>query len=1050
MGLRVTTGSPPALEAALAREVAAAQEDDPLTPIGVLLGGTLQRPYLQRRLAELNDGIVNVRFMMPSEFAMELGERAMIEAGKRPLPPLADRILLREIAVELDGYFEPVRETPGLADAFSRLVRELRGAGYDAESLSAAIDGSCELPEKAEAIRGVFSEFLLRRKSFYGPDDCLLAAEPERAPWRALFVFGLWQAPAAVIDTIARLAEEIPVTVLLPTTGIGEADSAHVDLRSALLERGAEVTALEEPSRPDTALQATRSSLFRIPEDPVEPDDSLKLISGPDPAREVREVTRQCIGWARDGIQFHEMAIAYRHPDPYRSLIESVFIEAGVPVYLHEGTPMSERPLGRRVIALLELIDTELDRRALIDFLSDGRLPGETWERYGKPSAGLWDRFSRRAGVVRGFEEWKRRLNAYRDDLADSDREWRRAEAERVETFLGFVRDLSRDLSAHPGSAAWSEHHAHLDRLLHTYVSDPEPILDALAGLDRFDALDEETTFERFRQTVITTIENLRTDEAEPGGREGAFGLRGVNVLDVNSLRHLRFRAVAIVGLAERAFPSPPSPDPILLDDERERLNEHGPAPIPLRVRGADPEPLQFALAAYAARERLLATYPRKGTADARPQLPSRFYRALAEAAVGRRVAAQEVDRLPDWLYARASGSKVGAARLDRAISLEEYDRTLIESDTDLGRAALTRVEPRFARAIEAKRARFSPKLGEFDGVLGEEARALLAEFFDPLDGVSPSLLEDYATCPHRVFVGNVLRAKVDEEPEQTIRLNPGDRGTLLHRILERFMFEPPRAGEKRLHGSHEEERLLGIAEEEFERCRERGQTGFPAMWAADRLELIEDLKAWLENERLDELATVLSEGAYEVRFGYGWGETDSDGGLSRDDPIEISADGLKLEVSGRIDRLNWDPDRTRFRVVDYKTGSTYDQPKDGLLGGGRSLQLPLYMLAAGRVLDIDPRRGEAEYHYSTRRGGFKRGRFTGEDFSGRRKDLAFILGEMLGGMRSGVYPMAITSKDECKFCVARQLCPADRMRIVERKAGAKARKGIDRIREVE
>src|SRR4051812_28563755 len=150
MALRLITGTPPALEEALAGEVAAAQADDPLAPIGVLLGGTLQRPYLQRRLAELNDGIVNVRFIMPSEFAMELGEQAMIEARKRPLPPLADRILIREIAVELDGYFEPVRETPGLADAFNRLVRELRGAGYDTDSLGQAIAGSCEVPEKAD------------------------------------------------------------------------------------------------------------------------------------------------------------------------------------------------------------------------------------------------------------------------------------------------------------------------------------------------------------------------------------------------------------------------------------------------------------------------------------------------------------------------------------------------------------------------------------------------------------------------------------------------------------------------------------------------------------------------------------------------------------------------------------------------------------------------------------------------------------------------------------------------------------------------------------
>lgn len=1050
LNCRLITGPPDRLEDLLASEVAAAQADDPLGPVGVLLGGTLQRPYLQRRLAELNDGIVNVRFIMPSEFAMELGERAMIEAGKRPLPPLADRILLREIAVELDGYFEPVRETPGLADAFNRLVRELRGAGFDTDSLSAAIAESCEGPDKAEAIRDIFSEFLSRRQSFYGPDDCLLAAEPDRAPWRSLLTFGLWQAPAALVDVLITLAERIPVTVTLPETGDDEADSAHADLRAVLLERGAELTVLDEADTPGTALGSVRSSLFQPTGAPVEPDESLKLISGPDPAREVREVARQCLGWAREGIQFHEMAIAYRHPDPYRSLIESVFIEAGVPIYLHEGTPMSERPLGRRVIGLLELIGSDLDRRAVIDFLSDGRLPSKTWERYGKPRTSQWDRFSRRAGVVRGLEQWERRLQTYRQELEESDRDWQREDAERVDTFLTFIRDLSTDLEDHPSAASWSDHLGYLKRVLTRYVDQPDPILDSLVGLERFDALDEETTFERFCQTVVAAIENLRTDEAEERGREGAFGLRGVNVLDVNSLRHLRFRAVSIVGVAERSFPSRPSPDPILLDHEREALNAKGLAPIPLRVRGADPEPLQFAMATYAAREQLLVSYARKGSADARLQLPSRFYRALAEAAVGHRVPAQEVDRLPDWLYNRVSGSRIGAPNLDVALSLDEYDRTLLEADPDLGRAAISRAEPRFKRALQAKRSRFLPKLTEFDGVIGQEARAFLDEIFDPREGVSPSLLEDYATCSHRVFIDKVLRARVDEEPEQTIRLNPGDRGTLLHRILERFLAEKPKGGEELLFGPGEQARLLEIAEEEFAQCEERGQTGYAAMWAADRLELIEDLKAWLANERLDDLFRALPEGAYELRFGYGHGDSETDRGLSSDKPIEISADGVKLKVSGRIDRLNWDPKGKRFRVVDYKTGRVYKNPKDGALDGGRALQLPIYMLAAARVLEMRPHHGEAEYHYSTRAGGFKRGRFTGEDYAARADDVALILGEMLGGMRKGVYPMAITDQGQCKFCVANELCPSNRMRIVERKANDKARGGIERMRDVE
>lgn len=1052
MGLHLKTGSPDALEQALATGVAAAQADDPLAPVGVLLGGTLQRPYLQRRLAVLNDGIANVRFLMPSELAMELGERTLVLKGRRPLPPLADRILLREIAAERNGdYFEPVKDTPGLADAFHRLARELRGAGYEAALLKKALEGSCEVATKERAIGEIFAEFLERRQGFYGPDDCLLAAEPDRASWEALFVHGLWQAPAELVKALGALSKHIPVTVLLATTGQGDVDSAHADLRAALLDAGAEEASLEEPEERATALATTRARLFTIPSAPGPEDASLKLLSAPDPAREVREVARQCVAWASEGIRFHEMAIAYRHPDPYRAIIESAFQEARVPVYLHEGTPMSERPLGRRVIALLELIDSDFERRAVTDLIADGRLPKDTWQKYGEPNVADWDRFSRAAGVVRGIEQWDRRLTAHAEKLKHSDREWERDDTPRVLTFRQFILDLHSELSKRPAEASWSEHLAQLDALLHRYVDEPKQILGVLDGLGRFDALDESTTHQRFRQAVISGIENLRTEEVEEGN-QGAFGLRGVNVLDVNSLRHLRFRAVAVVGLAERSFPTPPSPDPILLDDEREKLNEKGPAPIPLRVRGADPEPLQFVLATYAAGERLLCSYPRKGSAEARPQLPSRFFRSLAEAAIGERVPAQDIDAaLPGWLYERASGSRIGAATLGAAISPQEYDRTVLELDPDLGRVALERAEPRFKRAREARSARWSPRLTEFDGVLGPEAREKLAEFWDPAGGVSPSMLEGYANCPQSVFIGNVIRAREDDEPETTIRLGAGDRGTLLHRVLELFLARQPTKGEERIHGPGEEERLLAIADEVFDEFEARGVTGYPAIWAADRLELIEDLKAWLANERRDDRTTVLTKGAYEIRFGYGWGDdSESDGGLSSDNPLEIKAGKVRLDVSGRIDRLNWDPAKSSFRVVDYKTGGTWGKPRDGVLGGGRSLQLPIYVLAAARMLDMKPTQGDAEYHYSTRRGGFQRGRFTAANFAERKADLELILAEMLAGMNEGRFQMAVRQRRDCNYCVADRLCPTSRLKLIERKAKAPASKAIERLREIE
>ncbi len=57
---------------------------------------------------------------------------------------------------------------------------------------------------------------------------------------------------------------------------------------------------------------------------------------------------------------------------------------------------------------------------------------------------------------------------------------------------------------------------------------------------------------------------------------------------------------------------------------------------------------------------------------------------------------------------------------------------------------------------------------------------------------------------------------------------------------------------------------------------------------------------------------------------------------------------------------------RERLRVIDYKTGSSCGRPEDDALDGGRSLQLPLYMIAAAELLAIPPERGSAQYFYST------------------------------------------------------------------------------------
>ena len=226
-----------------------------------------------------------------------------------------------------------------------------------------------------------------------------------------------------------------------------------------------------------------------------------------------------------------------------------------------------------------------------------------------------------------------------------------------------------------------------------------------------------------------------------------------------------------------------------------------------------------------------------------------------------------------------------------------------------------------------------------------------------------------------------LLRVRAVEEPEQVVRIDALSRGSVIHRIFERFYDEWNGNGPAPL-APEAEQRMRRIAGEECDAARDRGETGYPAMWEADRVELIEDCVRWLQHEREDELTRALPLVAVEARFGQRWiGE--KEGSLSQSEPIEIELPSGTLRLHGRIDRVNWDPQRSSFRVVDYKTGRRYAE-KSGELQGGRMLQLPLYALAAAKLLGIDPSAGAAAYVYPTRKGEFQIVDWTPEDLAAR------------------------------------------------------------------
>jgi hypothetical protein len=178
------------------------------------------------------------------------------------------------------------------------------------------------------------------------------------------------------------------------------------------------------------------------------------------------------------------------------------------------------------------------------------------------------------------------------------------------------------------------------------------------------------------------------------------------------------------------------------------------------------------------------------------------FFRELASQLAGERVSADDAPLRP--FVRRVPGDAIGAAipggryvedpaivegTAEAAVSEFERDRTFLQAriTQPLAIATLERAAPAFGRAREALRERSSDRYSEWDGALTEAVLEQLSSLVGDGRTYSPSSLEGYATCPQKFLMGDLLRIRSVEEPERTFRIDGLRRGSLFHRILERF-----------------------------------------------------------------------------------------------------------------------------------------------------------------------------------------------------------------------------------------------------------------------
>ncbi len=1031
-----TPYGPPAAKR-LGEQIDALKGGNPLAPVTAVVPTNIAGLAARRALGARGHGIAAVSFLNLSDLAKHLAGQQMAEGPQRKrLSDLVVGAAMRAALADEPGVFCASAHHTATEQALIRSYRDLRGVSRDSLDRLAAQSGRAG--DLVRLCRQVRRELQPR---WYDEQDLYDQA-----------IAGLRSgSPSTIVDELG------PVIVYLPQRvgkSQGQVISALADTASVVVVAGltgddqADAPVLESVHRMGGSVDAAA---------PTGTSYGQRIISAASADEEVRIAIREVVRAARDGVSLGRIAVLCGGGLAAVRQVQDQLAAAAIPFSGPSGRTLADTLLGRGILALLSLRHRGFRRDEVFALLSVAApiLPGDenTASDQPKPAPVMaWERISRRAGVSRGADQWHVRLSQYAAQLySDADTEQGdpdyvgeranrlRREAGHAESLAQFMAALVSDLSPDPAPTTWSRWCRWVERLINTYLGDeasredwPEAEKEAGKALQktlaRLASLDEVEG----NPPVTAFLPALASELGAPTGRIGRIG-RGVLTGSIGESLGLDLDRLIVIGLAEGMFPRSPSDDPLLPDKERQAAGDD------LDLLGDQlGDQHRSLLAALAFSRSATLVYARGDSRRSAPQHPSRWLLDTAAKLAGHRVEGASLEGLANnkangWFeHVSSFSSRVANSPLP-ATSQEFRLKAL----TAGGQTAegLRHEDPILSRGAALVEARASSEFTRFDGNLTGVAKS------GPTQAVlSPTSLETWADCPMRYLFRHVLQVQALDQPEELLEITPQEKGSLVHKALDRFLAEQlekehvPQPGQP--WSESQRDRLQGIGEEECNEAESKGLTGTPVYWHHNRGRILADLDRFLveDNQRRRQHGTTPL--ASELEFGM---PGDDQGAIE----VELP-DDRRVRFRGRADRVDRGADNSLL-VTDYKTGKAdaYRGLDEGSkdwdpVQRGTRLQLPVYGLAARDRWDSTGAPVRAQYWFVTEEGDFKtHGYLLDERVIDRFCEAVAVVAE---GIEAGMFcdrPQPGQSDGQfsqrCEFCNADRLGTEDNRRKWER-----------------
>jgi len=766
--------------------------------------------------------------------------------------------------------------------------------------------------------------------------------------------------------------------------------------------------------------------------------NAIDIFSAVGPTNECREIMRRLLAGK---IPFDDVEIIHPPDATYPSLMYALAAKSDFPVTLADGIPVAFTAPGKVFNGLIEWLEHDYfvsDLCALIEAGAVALPKGDGAPRLSPLKA---SRYLKSAMIGWGRERYVERLQGLLRDAGgsagcppDLDDEFGKTAAPpetgpEVRSLVSFIEEI---LALFPGEDDDGVlDFASLCRGAASFVGRFSAVrgeLDAAARALLVARLAAAAGFASASLKRTAAFERLESLAA--GLSVGASG-PVPGSLHLSSWRSGGFSGrplTFIVGLDQGTFPGAGLQDPVLLDEEREKISSSLPT------------------SADYLRENLWAMAGMLAGLSGKITLSFSSYDII-----------EERQSFPSSLILQAARLRAG----DRSIDYTAMAALIPEArgflpaapcaidDTDwwLGKLApggvlkdgLDAVKANFdllSRGIFARERRELPKVGEYEGRIKTDP-AEVHPLRNPDIVVSASRLEQLAKCPFGYFLKYVLEVSPPEELEldQAHWLSALERGSLLHEIFAKFMKTLRKSGDQAGPKSAKHAAVMKrVADEVIRSYKEDIPPPSEGVFEQERQEIEQAAAVFLksEEEREDRGEPLLFEVSFGCGKGRGGGGTGS-GEARLEEPATLDfGGGRTLHLAGRIDRV----DRVGpglYRVIDYKTGS-YSKFEDvKRFGKGRALQPALYAVAAEQILkklgiDKAPKIVSSGFCFPTRKGEGNDVMVAGfdpdKDKDKFKAELKGLLSLLLSALENGHFVVnPLGDSTDCEYCDYGPVC---------------------------